>query len=122
MALLSEKTRWRALGYGFYRARDGRIVVHNRRYEPLFEADVGEDAVKDITRIPYPKPGAWTWWPADPNEWIDCIVPRHGPLDYFSNDSHSEYEKQKRSLAAMAALGIHKEAIKIKIKEKPRKP
>lgn len=76
--------RWVLLPYGVWQAADGREVLFNRRYIPLFERRPGGPVTA-----------------ADPAEWV--LFVRQA---WFYNDGHTETERRERARAALRAWGL----------------
>ena len=74
------------LPYGCWTTAEGREVLFNRGYTPIWER-WGEG-----------KPA----YPADPREYVMEITNKR----WFYNDGHSEEEKWKRGVAALSEWGI----------------
>ena len=81
-----EAARKILLGYGKWTTRNGREVVYNRRYRPLWE------------RVSSGAP----WQRANPREWVREIDGH----EWFYNDGHDKRQKVSRAKSAMQALGI----------------
>jgi hypothetical protein len=74
------------MAYGKWTTKDGREVVYNRRYRPIWE--------RQSPNHP--------WVKANLGEWVDDIVAH----EYYYNDGHSEHQKSGRARAAMRKLKI----------------
>lgn len=73
--------RWNDMPYGVWTCGDGREVVFNRFYEPLFQR------WRDTTVQP-----------ADPREWVKNIVGQ----EWFYDDTGSEAKKRRAGNAVLA--------------------
>src|SRR5690242_3214393 len=69
------------LPYGVWLCEDGRVVLFNRRYEPIYERPAEGGPVR----------------PADRTEWICARKYRR----YFYGNGHYEHEKRRRAKAAL---------------------
>jgi hypothetical protein len=76
---LAQFTRWALFPYGRWTCADGREVLFNRLYEPLWE------------RLDGLAPS-----PARATEWVPDIVQQI----WFYSDNHAEAAKRKRASAA----------------------
>ena len=71
--------------YGRWTAEDGREILFNRDYSPIWQ------------RLPGQAPE-----PADPKEWVKGILTQ----DWFYSDKHREPAKRNRAKAALIAWGL----------------
>lgn len=74
--------RWNDLPYGIWRCKDGRDVLFNRYYEPIYQ------------RFP-----DGTLEDADPAEWINW-----SGQEWFYTDADSEAQKRRKAESALAAF------------------
>lgn len=79
--------RWNDIAYGMWTTKDGREVLFNRFYEPIWERRNGAAASR-----------------ADGTEWVADIVAAVN----FYKDGHTEKEKRERGLAVMRRWGVEK--------------
>jgi hypothetical protein len=77
-----EFERWNDLPYGVWTCADGREVIFNRFYEPIWERKTGQAPV-----------------PADPSEWVNWES-----QGWFYDDRHKEAAKRKRAEIALKAF------------------
>src|SRR5580765_4964173 len=73
------------LPYGIWTTEDGRQILFNRFYEPIWERRDGQAPT-----------------PADPTEWIKGPATQH----WFYGDEHGDPAKRRRALAALKDWGI----------------
>jgi hypothetical protein len=84
------QARRKELPYGKYTTASGREVLFNRRYDGIAE------------RTPDGKVSL-----LDPRVWVDDVIKQ----EWLYNDGTPEYEKRRRAVAALAAWGLHEQAI-----------
>jgi hypothetical protein len=77
--------RWACLPYGTWLTGEGRQILFNRFYEPIWQrlADGSTE-------------------PADPTEWVQSITDRR----WFYHDGHNEREKRVMARAALRAWSL----------------
>jgi hypothetical protein len=77
-------TRWNEMPYGVWRAKDGREVLFNRFYEPIW-ARAASGASPEPAALDQRNIGKSVW---------------------FYNDGHSDAEKVRRAAAVMTEWGL----------------
>ena len=77
-----EFERWNDMPYGLWTCGDGREVLFNRFYEPIYQRRPGEPVTD-----------------ADAAEWVNW-----DHAGWIYDDGHKEPEKRKRAVAALKAF------------------
>ena len=80
--------RWQEMPYGRWWCADGREILFNRQYNPLWERTAGN----------------MEWTSADRTEWVAGIAEQ----SWFYNDGDRDAAKERKALAELSARGLPK--------------